>query len=130
MNMNNSIDRRRHRRVQVNYWASLKHPLLGTVTAEVSDMSISGVLLKLDEDVDVYVMMELDIRIHGKDFEKEMPSLPVQVVRVSGREVALRFQDTCQDIWAPPDEDDDVFESSGLGEGLGDIDPLQERITH
>jgi hypothetical protein len=59
-------DRRVHRRVEVDFWASLNHPLLGTITADVQDMSVSGLSLTLDEDIDFFVMMELDIRIHGE----------------------------------------------------------------
>lgn len=128
--MSTTIDRRRHKRFAVDYWASLKHPLLGTVTAEVRDMSISGVLLTLDEGIDLYVMMELDVRLHGKDFDKDMAALPVQVVRAKGREIALRFLDTCQDIWSPPEDDEVYVDSVGLGEGLGELDPLRDRITH
>lgn len=113
------IDRRRHSRVEVDYWASLKHPLLGTVTGEVQDMSISGVSLKLDEDIDFFVMMELDVRLHGEGWDASMPSLPVQVVRVQQREIALQFLDSCEDIWAPENNIDafgDFVSSEQLGE--------------
>ena len=75
----NMINKRGHRRVEVDFWASLKHPLLGLVTGVVQDMSISGVALKLDEDMKFFVMMELDVRLHGEGWDDSMPSLPVQV---------------------------------------------------
>jgi hypothetical protein len=108
------IDRRRHSRVEVDFWASLKHPLLGMVTGAVQDMSISGVALKLDEDVNFFVMMELDVRLHGEGWDDSMPSLPVQVVRVQQREISLQFLDSCEDIWAPENNFDaaDVFVAS------------------
>lgn len=102
------IERRRHKRVEVDFWASLKHPLLGTVTCGIKDMSVSGVLLQLDEDLNFYVMMELDIRIHGDGWDNTMPALPVQVVRVDKREIALRFLDSVEDAWSPPDDDYDA----------------------
>lgn len=102
------MERRRHKRVEVEFWASLKHPLLGTITCNIQDMSVSGVLLKLDEELNFFVMMELDIRIHGEGWDNTMPSLPVQVVRVDKREIALRFLDSVEDAWAPPDDDFDT----------------------
>jgi hypothetical protein len=87
--------------VEVDFWASLKHPLLGTITGEILDMSSSGVSLMLDEEINFFVMMELDARIHGEGWDTSMPALPVQVVRVQQREVALRFLDNCDDFWAP-----------------------------
>ena len=98
------IDRRRHARVEVDFWASLKHPLLGTVTGKVQDMSISGVSLILDENLNIFVMMELDVRLHGDGWDALMPSLPVRVVRVQRREIALEFLDSCEDIWTPEDD--------------------------
>lgn len=97
----------------MDFWASLTHPLLGTITCNIQDMSVSGVLLKLDEDLNFYVMMELDIRIHGEGWDNTMPALPVQVVRVNKREVALRFLDSVEDAWSPPD--DDIATDMGFG---------------
>jgi len=102
------MERRRHKRVGVEFWASLKHPLLGIITCSIQDMSVSGVLLKLDEDLNFFVMMELDIRIHGDGWDNTMPALPVQVVRVDAREIALRFLDSVEDSWSPPDDDLDT----------------------
>lgn len=51
-------------------------------------------------------MMELDVSIHGQGWDKSMPSLPVQVVRVQGREIALRFLDSCDDFWMHVEEDE------------------------
>lgn len=95
------IERREHRRVEVDYWASLKHPLLGSVTAEIQEMSSSGFSLTLDKEMNFIVMMELDVQIHGEGWDSSMPSLPVQVVRVQGREIALRFLDNSEDFWMP-----------------------------
>ncbi len=102
------MERRREKRVEVDYWASLNHPLLGTITCSIQDMSVSGVLLKLDEEMNFFVMMELDIRIHGDGWDNTMPALPVQVVRVDAREIALRFLDSVEDSWSPPDDDLDT----------------------
>jgi len=95
-------ERREHRRIDVDYWASLNHPLLGTITGDVNDMSVSGLSLTLDEELRFFVMMELDVRIHGEGFEKTAPALPVQVVRVENREIGLRFIELCDDHWTPP----------------------------
>mgnify|MGYP001060620357 CR=1 FL=1 len=100
------IERRSHRRVEVEFWASLKHPLLGTVTGDIQEMSSSGFSLTLDEEMNFFVMMELDVSIHGEGWDNTMPSLPVQVVRVQGREIALRFLDSSEDFWAPQAEED------------------------
>lgn len=102
------MERRREKRVEVDYWASLNHPLRGTITCSIQDMSVSGVLLKLDEEMNFFVMMELDIRIHGDGWDNTMPALPVQVVRVDAREIALRFLDSVEDAWSPPDDDLDT----------------------
>jgi len=91
------IDRREHKRVEVDFWASLNHPLLGTATGEIQDMSTSGVSLTMDEEMSFAVMMELDVRIHGEGWDDTMPSLPVQVVRIMHREIALRFLDDCEE---------------------------------
>lgn len=100
------IERRQHRRIEVDYWASLRHPLLGAVTADIQDMSSSGFSLTLDEEMKFFVMMELEVRIHGEGWDESMPSLPVQVVRVQHREIALRFLDSCEDFWMPPAEEE------------------------
>lgn len=122
------INRRQHKRVEVDFWASLKHPLLGTVTGEVQDMSISGVSLTLDEEVNFFVMMELDIRIHGDGWDDSMPSLPVQVVRVSQNEIALNFLESCEDLWEPP-EDEDLGLNANPQEQLSELSLTQETIN-
>jgi PilZ domain len=99
------VERRRHKRVEVDFWASLSHPLLGTVTCDIQDMSISGVSIKLDEDLNFFVMMELDVKIRGEGWDESMPALPVQVTRVNKREVGLQFIESCEDLWTPPDDD-------------------------
>ena len=98
-------ERRRHKRVEVEFWASMRHPLLGTITCNIEDMSISGVSIKLDEEVDFFVMMELDVRIHGDGWDEAMPALPVQVIRVNDRNSALKFLDNCEDIWSPEEDE-------------------------
>ncbi|GAB5497922.1 MAG: hypothetical protein PsegKO_02330 [Pseudohongiellaceae bacterium] len=110
------IERRHQNRVAVDYWASLKHPLLGTMTANVSNLSVSGVALVLDEEVDCFVMMELDVRIHGDGWDDSMPALPVQVVRVQGRQVALRFLDSHVDELAMPIEQQFGFSLADTGD--------------
>jgi hypothetical protein len=100
------IERRLHRRIEVEFWASLRHPLLGSVTADIQEMSSSGFSLTLDQEMNFFVMMELDVSIHGQGWDKSMPSLPVQVVRVQGREIALRFLDSCDDFWMHVEEDE------------------------
>ncbi len=117
------IDRRISKRVEVDFWASLKHPLLGTVTGEIRDMSVSGVSLTLDEEMNVFVMMELDVKIHGEGWDETMPSLPVQVVRVKQREIALQFVDNCEDFWTPP-EDDEL----ALSIENGELEQIEDRV--
>ncbi|MEQ8315682.1 MAG: PilZ domain-containing protein [Gammaproteobacteria bacterium] len=112
-------DRRVHRRVEVDYWASLNHPLLGTITADVQDMSVSGLSLTLDEDINFFVMMELDIRIHGEGWDDSMPALPVQVVRVKKRNIGLCFSEPCDDYWQPPID-------SGFELSLNDVEMVNE----
>lgn len=48
------IERRQHRRVEVDFWASLEHPLPGTVTGDIQDMSVSGLSLTLDEEMNFF----------------------------------------------------------------------------
>lgn len=115
------IERRQHNRVAVDYWASLKHPLLGTMTASVSNLSVSGVALELDKDIDCFVMMELDVRIHGDGWDDSMPALPVQVVRVQGRDLALRFLDGHDDELTMPIE-------QHFGFSLADTDDIALRM--
>ena len=121
------IERREHRRVEVDFWASLKHPLLGTATAEIQDMSTSGLSLTLDEEMNFFVMMELDVRIHGDGWDDTMPSLPVQVVRVQHREIAIRFLDTCEDFWTPPYEDDFALNIQD-NDRLEEVEEFQVRV--
>jgi hypothetical protein len=97
------IERRINRRVEVDYWASLKHPLLGKVTGEIQDMSISGVSMTLDEEKDYSLLMELDIELHGNGWDEAALPLPVQVVRIQHRELALQFLDSCEEFWEPPE---------------------------
>ncbi len=85
------IDRRKHRRVEVDYCVNLRHPLLGVLTATVRNLSVSGLALTLHDDVTCFVMMEFEIEVQGDGWELETPTLPVQVTRVSGRDIALRF---------------------------------------
>ena len=99
------MERRRHKRVEVDFWASLSLPLLGTITCDIQDMSISGVSIKLDEDINFFVMMELDVKIRGEGWDDSMPALPVQVTRVNKREVGLQFIESCEDLWTPPEDD-------------------------
>ena len=99
------IERRRHKRVEVYYWASLSHPLLGTVTCNIQDMSISGASIVLDEDLNFFVMMELDVKIRGEGWDDSMPALPVQVIRVNKKEIGLQFIENCEDVWSPPEDD-------------------------
>ncbi len=98
-------ERRHYRRITVDYWASLTHPLLGTVTCEIQNMSRSGLLLKPNEELPFFVMMELDVRIYGEGWDGTMPSLPVQVVRANQQEIALRFMDIMEDAWFGPDDE-------------------------
>lgn len=118
------MDRRQHRRVEVDFWASLRHPLIGSVTGDIQDMSVSGLSLTLDKEMKFFVMMELDVRIHGAGWDDSMPALPVQVVRVQEREIALSFMDNCDDFWAPPTEEriDLPIEERYLREDLDDLD--------
>lgn len=85
------IDRRRHRRVDVDYCVNLRHPLLGVITASVTNLSVSGLALTLDDDINCFVMMEFQIEVQGDGWEEHTPTLPVQVTRVSGRDIAVRF---------------------------------------
>ena len=121
------IERRTDKRVEVNFWASLKHPLLGTVTGEIGDMSFSGVSLTLDEEMNVFVMMELDVKIHGDGWDETMPSLPVQVVRVNHREIALRFVESCEDFWVRSIEDTIGLEI-GISESYCESEELEKRM--
>lgn len=98
-------ERRRHRRVEVDFWATLSHPLLGTITCDIEDMSISGVSIKLDEDLKFFVMMELDVKIRGEGWDDSMPALPVQVTRVNKRNIGLRFIESCEELWTPYEDD-------------------------
>ena len=91
-------ERRQHRRVEAAFWARLKDPLLGTVTGKFQEMSVSGLSLTLDEENEFFVMIELDVSIHGEAWGDSMPALPVQVVRVQNREVAIRILDACDDF--------------------------------
>jgi len=111
------VERRRHKRVEVDFWASLTHPLLGTITCDIQDMSISGVSIKLDEDLKFFVMMELDVKIRGDGWDDSMPALPVRVTRVDKRDVGLQFIESCEDLWVPPEEDTD-FSSDDSEETL------------
>ena len=106
-------ERREHRRIDVDFWATLNHPLLGTITGDVNDMSVSGLSLTLDEELRFFVMMELDVRIHGDGWDKTAPSLPVEVVRVKDREIGLRFVEACEDYWTPPPETEFELELDG-----------------
>jgi len=114
-----SIERRRHKRVPVQFWISLSHPLLGVVTGQVQEMSHGGLSLTLDEDVGFFTMMELDARIHGEGWDESMPALPVQVVRAHNREVGMRFLDV----------EDETMELSQIEDELAfDFDDMYQEI--
>jgi hypothetical protein len=100
------IERRSHRRVEVEFWASLKHPRLGCSTGDIQEISHSGFSLTLDQEMNFLVLMELDVCIHGAGWDESMPSLPVQVVRIQGREIALRFLDSYEDFWVPTTDEE------------------------
>lgn len=120
-------ERRRHRRVEVDFWASLSHPLLGTITCDIQDMSVSGVSIKLDEDLKFFVMMELDVKIRGEGWDDSMPALPVQVTRVDKRNVGLEFIESCEDIWTPPEDDMDFSsDDSDVTENYSSLSELDE----
>ena len=124
------VERRRHKRVEVDFWASLTHPLLGTITCDIQDMSISGVSIKLDEDLKFFVMMELDVKIRGDGWDDSMPALPVRVTRVDKRDVGLQFIESCEDLWVPPEEDTDFgsddSEETRQFSGNSDLDEYGE----
>ena len=84
-------DRRKHRRVEVEYCVNLRHPLLGVLTATVNNLSVGGLAMTLDDDITCFVMQEFDIEVQGDGWQSQTPTLPVQVTRVSGRDIALRF---------------------------------------
>ena len=121
------IERRINERIEVDYWASLKHPFLGVVTGEIQDMSSSGISLTLDEEVDYYLMMELDVRIHGDGWDESMPALPVQVVRIQYREVALQFVDSYERLMSPS-VDEMVDLEFGDGDALATLKDFSERV--
>lgn len=84
-------ERRKHRRVEVEYCVNLRHPLLGVLTATVRNLSVGGLAMTLDDDITCFVMQEFDIEVQGDGWQSQTPTLPVQVTRVSGRDIALRF---------------------------------------
>jgi hypothetical protein len=106
----NGRERRQHKRVNVDFWASLTHPLLGVVTGAVQDMSNGGVSMMLDGEMNLFIMMELDVRIHGEGWDETMPSLPVQVTRIQQREVGLRFLDVEEDFWPGAPVEDENYD--------------------
>jgi len=125
------MERRRHKRVEVDFWASLSHPLLGTITCDIQDMSTSGVSINLDEDLKFFVMMELDVKIRGEGWDDSMPALPVQVTRVDDRNIGLQFIESCEEIWTPPEdgldfsvEDSDITENFANHDGRDEIGEL------
>ena len=61
-------------------------------------MSVSGVSIKLDEDVKLFVMMELDVKIRDEGWDESMPGLPVQVMRVDKRDIGLQFIESLEEI--------------------------------
>ena len=65
-------------------------------------MSVSGVSIKLDEGVKLFVMMELDVKIRDEGWDESMPGLPVQVMRVDKRDIGVQFIESCEEIWVLP----------------------------
>ncbi len=123
------IERRRHKRVEVDFWATLNHPLLGTVTCDIQDMSTSGVSIKLDEDLNFFVMMELDVKIRGDGWDETMPALPVQVIRVNKKEVGLKFIESCEEIWSPTENElDFVSEETDATENFDGFNKFSELV--
>ena len=92
------MERRRHKRVEVDFWASLIHPLLGTIISDIQGMSTSGVSINLDEGLKFFVMMELDVKIRDEGWDESMPGLPVQVMRVDKRDIGLQFIESLEEI--------------------------------
>ena len=92
------MNRRRHKRVEVEFWASLSRPLAGTITCDIQDMSVSGVSIKLDEDLKLFVIMELDVKIRDEGWGESMPGVPVQVMRFDKRDIGLQFIESLEEI--------------------------------
>lgn len=88
---------------------------------------MSGLSLRLDEDMNFFVMMELDVRIHGEGWDDSMPSLPVQVVRVHNREIAIRFLDVGEDFWMPRSDSNYDFDFDSM-QMLDDSDETEIRL--
>ena len=61
-------------------------------------MPVSGVSIKLDEDLKLFVIMELDVKIRDKGWGESMPGVPVQVMRVDKRDIGLQFIESLEEI--------------------------------
>jgi|MEHZ01.4.fsa_nt_MEHZ011045078.1_1 hypothetical protein len=108
------MNRRRHKRVEVEFWASLSRPLAGTNTSDIQYMSVSGVSIKLDEDLKFFVMMELDVKIRDEGWDESMPGLPARVICIDNRDIGLRLIESCEEIWAPPKDDTTLLQTISI----------------
>ena len=84
-------DRRKHLRVSVDYQVSLSHPSFGQVDGYIGNMSSSGMSLTLSREVELSALQQVDAQIYGDGWDDSMPPLPMLVIRMQAREVALQF---------------------------------------
>ena len=81
---------------------------MGTMTGKIRNMSIAGVAIKMDSIDNCFVMMELNVKIHGPGWDETWPALPAQIVRVSESEIGLKFHQTCEQYWQPEEYNPEI----------------------
>ena len=77
-------------------------------------MSVSGVSIKLDEDLKFFVMMELDVKIRDEGWDESMPGLHARVICIDNGDIGMRLIESCEEIWAPPKDDSTLLQTVSI----------------
>ena len=84
-------DRRQHPRHTPGYTIKLSHPILGAVAGTVNNMSESGVFITTNAATYFSLQEWIEASITGADWDKALPSLTMEVVRIESNGLALKF---------------------------------------
>ncbi len=93
-------ERRIQTRVQVDHSVDLFHPSFGRVSGEVINMSIGGIFLMLESPIDCVTFQQVDAKIRGEGWDESMPAVAMEVIRLEGSGIALRFVEPIDGYWA------------------------------
>lgn len=84
-------EKRKYSRVRTCYQVRLSHPCRGSWLGLVANMSEGGIFVSDVDPNEFFIGMELEAMVFGKGWDKAMPTLAMQVIRIEDRGIALLF---------------------------------------